>query len=109
MAKPPPKPGPSLSRREVIDQYFIEHRGKLLDIAAFMDRVDRGPDPDGSGERDHRLRALRDGVAILADGRPERARRLLELLSDRTVEPIAAAGTKGATGAPPPSTAGSGA
>jgi len=38
-------------------------------------------------------------VAVLGDGQPERARRILELLSDPTLEPIPAAPTKGAAGA----------
>ncbi len=29
-----------LSPDEVVDQYFLEHRAKLLDLAAFLDRVD---------------------------------------------------------------------
>lgn len=108
MAESPSKPGLPLSRRAVVDAYFIEHRGKLLDIAAFLDRVDRGADPDGGDAADYRLKALCDGLLILTDGRPERARRLLELLSDSTIDPIPAAGVKGATGACPPASAGTG-
>lgn len=90
-----------MSRREAIDAYFMEHRAKLLDIAAFLDRIDRTlPPPDD--KEDFRLVAFRRALAILADGRPERARRVLELLSDRTTEPIpSAAGMKGAYGAYP--------
>jgi hypothetical protein len=36
---------------------------------------------------------------MLTDGKPERARRVLELLSDHSAEPIAKAPMKGATGA----------
>lgn len=101
---PAAKPGLPLSRQAVIDAYFIEHRGKLLDLAAFLDRVDRGAPAageGGAGGEDFRLKALREGITLLIDGRPERARRLLELLSDPTSEPIPAAGVKGATGACP--------
>jgi hypothetical protein len=77
----------------------VEHRAKLLDIAAFLDRVGRcRPDSD---DEDFRLTALKDAIALLADGDPERTRRILDLLSDQTMQPIARAHTKGAAGADP--------
>lgn len=30
-----------LSQQELIDEYFMESRTKILDIAAFLDRLDR--------------------------------------------------------------------
>jgi hypothetical protein len=84
-----------LSRPQVVDMYFMEHRARLLDVAAFLDRVDRA----GAGDDDFRMQAFRRAVAVLQDGRPERARRILELLSDPSDEPVAKAGMKGATGA----------
>lgn len=98
MSTPIPIP---LTRSQVIDTYFMEHRGKLLDLAAFLDRVDRASAPPGSPD-DFRIAALRSAAAILTDGRPDRARRILELLSDPSTDPIDAAGTKGAAGAPQP-------
>jgi hypothetical protein len=79
----------------VVDAYFMEHRARILDLAAFLDRVDRA----GPGADDFRMQAFRAALAILGDGKPERARRVLELLSDPGTEPIAKAGMKGATGA----------
>ena len=104
---PPPDPTCPLTRRQVIDAYFLEHRAKALDIAAFLDRVDRarpGADAaDGDGDDDFRLDALRRALRILLEEEPGRAARLLDVLSDHTTEPIAsAAGMKGAHGAPPP-------
>ena len=87
---------PPLSKRAVVDRYFLEHRAKVIDIAAFLDRIDRA---QGEGADDYRRAALEACCAILTDGRPDRARRVLELLSDHTTEPIAKASTKGATGA----------
>lgn len=84
-----------MSRQQVVDAYFMEHRARLLDLAAFLDRVDRA----GAGTDDFRMKAYRAALALLTDGQPERARRILELLSDPSTEPIAAAGVKGATGA----------
>ena len=30
-----------LTQRQLIDEYFMEHRTKVLDLAAFLDRLDR--------------------------------------------------------------------
>jgi hypothetical protein len=93
-----------LNRSQAIDLYFMEHRAKLIDIAAFLDRFDRATD-DSGGADDFRMAALRKAIGILTDGRPQRARRVLEFFSDPTTEPIQAAGMKGALGAydaPPP-------
>jgi hypothetical protein len=89
-----------LTRTEIVDLYFLEHRAKLIDIAAFLDRVDRASAADDTAE-DFRLRQFRQALALLLDGEDERARRVLELLSDPTTEPIDSAGVKGASGAWP--------
>ena len=86
-------------RSRVIDLYFMEHRAKLLDVAAFLDRHDRAP--DDLGHDDFRMEAFRRAAGILIDGRPQRASRVLELFSDPTEEPIPAAGMQGAHGAYP--------
>ncbi len=92
------RPRCPLPRNEVVDLYFLEHRAKLLDIAAFLDRVERAaPAAD-----DFRMTALRRAGAILLDDGPEKARRVLEAFSDHTTEPIPSAGNmKGAHGAYP--------
>ena len=87
-----------MNRTQVVDAYFMEHLARILDLAAFLDRVDRA----GPGADDFRMQAFRAALAILGDGKPERARRVLELLSDPGTEPIAKAGMKGATGAHDP-------
>ena len=96
---PMPSSPPPLSKRAVADRYFLEHRAKVLDIAAFLDRFDRAQADGAGGADDFRVAALRECCAILLDGKPERARRVLELLSDHSTQPIAKAPMKGATGA----------
>lgn len=92
-----------LTRHEVIDTYFLEHRAKVLDLAAFLDRLDRAASGAPAAGDDFRIAALLRALAIVTDGRPERARRVLETWSDLTTTPIAsAAGMKGAFGACPP-------
>lgn len=79
------------------DEYFIENRNRLLEIAAFLDRLDRA-DPRRAS-RDFRLRALTDALEILAGPGPEYVRQIQQLLSDPTLEPIAALDRKSALGA----------
>lgn len=89
---------PCSTSNAVLDGYFIENRAKILDLAAFMDRFDRGcASPDAV--EDHRWKAIGRAIEVLLDGQPERARRVLEVWSDPTLEPIDKATVKGATGA----------
>jgi hypothetical protein len=88
-----------MTSEEIVDRYFLEHRAKVLDIAAFLDRIDRS----GSKEKDFRIIALLKCIDELQSGDENRTKRILELLSDHSVEPIDVASTKGASGAPPTS------
>jgi hypothetical protein len=83
-----------MTRQQVLDLYFLDARHKLIDLAAFLDRVDRAPGTD-----DFRIEAFRTALAELAKTSPDRATRVLIALSDPTTEPIAVATAKGATGA----------
>lgn len=74
----------------------MENRAKLIDLAAFLDRVDRA-----GGEADFRLTAFKQAMRELGGDQPERARKVLLSLSDPTVEPIEKAPGKGAVGAWP--------
>ena len=83
------------TRQEVLDQYFIEARSKLLEVAAFLDRVERA-----DGEDDFRIKAFRQAVKELETS-GERARKILMALSDPTTTPIPEARGKSACGAWP--------
>jgi len=91
---PLPSSPPSPSSSAIIEHGFIPVRAKLLEVAAFLDRVERHGVAD-----DFRCVALRDAAALLSDGQPERARRILELLSDPTTEPEPVSSGKAAVGA----------
>jgi hypothetical protein len=97
---PSPKTG-----RELVDEYFIENRTRLLEIAAFLDRLDR-TDPT-LVDRDYRVRAFREALRLLED-RPSaagetppqtRVERIQQLLSDPTTEPLEKLDVKSARGA----------
>ena len=81
--------GPNL-----VDLQFIDARARVIDIAAFLDRVQR----HGQSE-DYRIHALRAALRELSSPETGRARRVLEALSDPTAEPIPAAIIQGAHGA----------
>ena len=85
-----------MNKQAVLDLYFAEARSKLIDLAAFLDRIDRA-----EGEGDFRLQAFRAGLREIASARGDNARRVLTLLSDPTSEPLPAATVKSAAGAWP--------
>jgi hypothetical protein len=85
-----------MTRQQVLDLYFMDARCKLIDLAAFMDRVERADGPP-----DFRMSAFRQALKELDKTGSERARRVLVSLSDPTREPIPAATTKAACGAWP--------
>lgn len=94
---PTPLPCP-LTVAKAVDRYFIPCRFQALEIAAFLDRLARCTDAAAAPE-DFRVAALKQAAAVLADDGPDKARRLQELFSDHSTEPLAAAHTKGACGA----------
>ena len=96
---PEPTPGnpPALplTKQQVLNRYFIEHRAKLLDVAAFLDRLDRA-----QGDEDHRAEAIRKVLPLLQNAEPHRTQSILDALSDPTEQPLEAAPTGAANGAP---------
>ena len=85
-----------MTRQNVLDQYFMDARHKLIDIAAFLDRVE-----SAEGKADFRLDAFRDAMKRLDDNGNDRAKDVLLAFSDPTPEPIAIAPGQGACGAWP--------
>ena len=84
------------SKSDILDLYFMDARYKLIDIAAFLDRVDRH-----EGEVDFRHRGfLKAMEAMLDPGDGPRAKAVLEALSDHSTEPAESATIQGAFGAP---------
>jgi hypothetical protein len=85
-----------MTRQHILDLYFLDARSKLIDIAAFLDRLDRA-----TGDADFRLSAFHTALGELDRTGPDRAQHVLLALSDPTDEPIATAPGKGAVGAFP--------
>jgi hypothetical protein len=97
------KSSPSpLSPRELVDEYFIENRTKLLEIAAFLDRLDRA-DPSYAG-RDFRMKAFAEALgglsrAAVPGQHASRVDFIQLLLSDPREAPLDALDRKSALGA----------
>ena len=85
------------TRKELLDMQFIDARSRVIDVAAFLDRIDRHPGDDD----DHRLVALRRALPILQSETPGRARAVLEAMSDMSEAMPESADFQGASGAPP--------
>jgi len=78
----------------IVDLSFVDARFKLIDLAAFLDRVQRAGQ-DG----DFRVQQLKLALQCLAQDEPQRAKNVLLTFSDPTTEPIAKAHMQGALGA----------
>lgn len=86
------------TKEDILDLYFMDARHKLIDIAAFLDRVDRHP-----GNTDFRHDSFQDALsAMLNPGDRTRAQAILEALSDHSSKPIPRATTQRAFGAVKP-------
>ena len=84
------------NRKNILDLYFLDARARLIDIAAFMDRVNRA-----EGEADFRYSQFLDALKELGGVEPNRAEKVLLAFSDPTHDPIPKANTKAACGAWP--------
>jgi len=78
----------NMTRQQVLDYYFLDARHKLIEIAAFLDRVERA-----GGQDDFRIKAFRAAATHLNSRGKQKARRVLLTFSDPTSKPIPAATT----------------
>jgi len=87
MAKSPP-PSARWPAVDPVEAGFLDARGKLIEVAAFLDRVERHGKAD-----DYRVRALQKALGKLTkpDAPAERAASVLRALSDPTSAPAARA------------------
>jgi hypothetical protein len=63
---------------EILDREFLIIRGKLLEVAAALDRIERGK---GSAADDQRLNKIRETLGLLARPGAKRAEELQMLFS----------------------------
>jgi hypothetical protein len=85
-----------MTQTQLVEEYFIEHRTKILDIAAFLDRLDRAAVKDAAD--DFRLRAFSQALEALLT--PEaRMQKVQMLLSDPRTDLLPELDRKSAFGA----------
>jgi hypothetical protein len=84
-----------LTATQLLDEYFIENRTRLLEVAAFLDRLDR-TDAAAAGA-DFRMKAFTEAVDALSGS--DRLTRIQLLLSDPTTGPLERLDRKSARGA----------
>ncbi len=73
-----------LPATKALDTFFLEARSKLLDLAAILDRIDRGTGGAGVAQ-DPRLANIRRALEVLLDqsgGRAERIQHIFSLAYD---------------------------
>jgi hypothetical protein len=87
-----------MTRQQVLDLYFLDARHKLIEIAAFLDRVERAR-ARGDGKDDFRIKAFRAALVGLTGKKKQKAKDVLLAFSDLSTKPIEKAGMKGAVGA----------
>jgi hypothetical protein len=83
-----------MTRQQILDLYFLDARHKLIELAAFLDRVERA-----NGKDDFRLKAFRAALGKLTTGKKQKVKNILLVFSDSTTKPIDKAAGKGACGA----------
>lgn len=86
-----------MTQQELINEFFIEHRTKILDLAGFLDRLDRAREKDATA--DFRFVAFKEALGALSEAGPGRAERVQMLLSDTTSELLEERDQQGAYGA----------
>lgn len=69
-----------LPASKALDSFFLEARAKLLDLAAFLDRVGRGRDAAALGA-DPRLERICKALEVLHDQSGGRAERIQQIFS----------------------------
>ena len=84
-------------KTNLVDLGFMDARIKLIDIAAFLDRIDRHDQTD-----DYRVSALKEALPELLSTERGIAARVLNLLSDQSTDPVSESKIQGAFGAPSP-------
>jgi hypothetical protein len=85
-----------MTRQKILDLYFLDARHKLIELAAFLDRVERA-----DGKDDFRLKAFRAALGELTTGKKQKAKNVLFAFSDPTTKPTIKAVGKDAVGAFP--------
>jgi hypothetical protein len=78
------------SAREILDLYFLENRARLLEIASFLDRIDRAKD-SAEAKADFMYKAFIEALKLLLETDENRTKAIQLLFSDLSTGPIESA------------------
>ncbi len=70
-----------LPANAALDQFFLEARSKLLDVAAILDRINRGQESGAVLANDPRVEKIRKALEVLHDQSGGRAERIQQIFS----------------------------
>ncbi|SMB77700.1 hypothetical protein [Deinococcus hopiensis] len=87
-----------LPQRGLLEKYYMETRNHLLELAAFLDRLDRAALQDA--QDDERLLALRRGLKVLTREEGGRVKDIQMTLSDQDFRILEIRDRQNAVGAP---------
>ena len=76
-----------MAAKQALDLYFLDNRARMLEIAAFLDRIGRY---EGASEAmaDYRYRSFLKALKVIFDSKQDRTKKIQQLFSDMTTEPI---------------------
>jgi hypothetical protein len=70
-----------LPAARALEQYFLEARSRLLDLAAILDRIGRGAEAGTVAGSDPRLARIGEALGVLRSAAPNRAELIQKLFS----------------------------
>jgi hypothetical protein len=73
--------------QQTLEQYFLEMRWRCLSLAADLDRVERAAGGKSLIDTEPRLQKLKLALAVLLEGRVNRAEQVQSIFSDKTPPP----------------------
>ena len=69
-----------LPAARALDQFFLDARSRVLDLAATLDRIGRGANPTAA-LADARAKLLRQALEVLLSDAPNRAEKVQQIFS----------------------------
>lgn len=72
---------------DALNTYFLDNRARLLEIASFLDRIDRYSN-DSTARDDYRYKSFIKALHAIIDSDQERTKKVQLIFSDLTSEPI---------------------
>ena len=79
-----------MTAADALETYFIDNRARLLEIASFLDRIDRYENSTAA-KADFRYGAFMKALKLVAEAGESRTEKLQLLFSDRSTDPIESA------------------